>query len=326
MQKSSLRLHFGMALLALVVAGGALAQSAYPARPIRFIVPFPPGGAADAVARMVGQEMAKTFGQQVVVENRGGGGGTIGVGAGVRSAPDGYTIFLATTASVAINPMFMSKPPYDSIREITPISLLAVSPLLVVVPAASPIKTLQELIAAARANPGSISYGTAGTGTPHHLAGELLNQMFGVKLNHVPYKGSAPAAIDLVAGQIPAAIIDVTSIITQVRGGRARALASLGAKRTAAAAEVPSMEEAGVQNFDMAGWFMLGAPAGTPREIIVKLNQEVVRILALPEIRERFIASGNEARSESPEEMAVFIRGEVDKWSRVVKASGATLN
>ena len=326
MQKSSLRLHFGMALLALVVAGGALAQSAYPARPIRFIVPFPPGGAADAVARMVGQEMAKTFGQQVVVENRGGGGGTIGVGAGVRSAPDGYTIFLATTASVAINPMFMSKPPYDSIREITPISLLAVSPLLVVVPAASPIKTLQELIAAARANPGSISYGTAGTGTPHHLAGELLNQMFGVKLNHVPYKGSAPAAIDLVAGQIPAAIIDVTSIITQVRGGRARALASLGAKRTAAAAEVPSMEEAGVQNFDMAGWFMLGAPAGTPREIIVKLNQEVVRILALPEIRERFIASGNEARSKSPEEMAVFIRGEVDKWSRVVKASGATLN
>ena len=326
MQKSSLRLHFGMALLALVVAGGALAQSAYPARPIRFIVPFPPGGAADAVARMVGQEMAKTFGQQVVVENRGGGGGTIGVGAGVRSAPDGYTIFLATTASVAINPMFMSKPPYDSIREITPISLLAVSPLLVVVPAASPIKTLQERIAAARANPGSISYGTAGTGTPHHLAGELLNQMFGVKLNHVPYKGSAPAAIDLVAGQIPAAIIDVTSIITQVRGGRARALASLGAKRTAAAAEVPSMEEAGVQNFDMAGWFMLGAPAGTPREIIVKLNQEVVRILALPEIRERFIASGNEARSKSPEEMAVFIRGEVDKWSRVVKASGATLN
>ncbi len=326
MQKSSLRLRFGTALLALAVAGGALAQPAYPARPIRFIVPFPPGGAADAVARMVGQEMAKTFGQQVVVENRGGGGGTIGVGAGVRSAPDGYTIFLATTASVAINPMFMSKPPYDSIREIAPISLLAVSPLLVVVPVASPIKTLQQMIAAARANPGGISYGTAGTGTPHHLAGELLNQMFGIKLNHVPYKGSAPAAIDLVAGQIPAAIIDVTSIITQVRSGRARALASLGAKRTAAAAEVPSMEEAGVQNFDMAGWFMLAAPAGTPREIIAKLNQEVVRILALPEIRERFIASGNEARSKSPEEMVVFIRGEVDKWSRLFKASGATLN
>lgn len=326
MEKPSSVLRLWLVLLALTVAGGALAQPNYPARPIHFIVPFPPGGAADAVARMVGQEMAKTFGQQILVENRSGGGATIGVGAGVRSAPDGYTIFLATTASVAINPMFMSKPPYDSLREIAPISLLAVSPLLIVVPAASPVRTLQELIAAERANPGSISYGTAGTGTPHHLAGELLNQMFGIKLTHVPYKGSGPAAIDLVAGQIPAAIIDVTSIITQVRAGRARALASLGAKRTAAAAEVPSMEEAGVQNFDMAGWFMLGVPAGTPHEIIAKLNQEVVRVLALPEIRARFIASGNEARSKSPEEMVVFIRDEVEKWSRLFKASGATLN
>ena len=318
-------LQVAIALFGLAIAGEALAQSNYPTKPVRFIVPFVPGGAADATGRLVGQELAKTFGQQFLIENRGGGGGTIGVGAGVKSAPDGYTIFLATTASVAINPKFMAKPPYDSVRDIAPVSLLAISPLAIVVPISSPIKTMQDLISAARANPGGIGYGTAGTGTPHHLAGELLNQMYGIKLTHVPYKGSGPAAADLVAGQIPLAIIDTTSIVNQVRNGRARALATLEAKRTAVAPEIQSMAEAGVPNFDIAGWFMLGAPAGTPRDIIAKLNHEVVRILALPAIREKFIAAGVEARSKSPEEMVVFIQEQVEKWGRLFKASGATL-
>jgi len=318
-------LQVAIALFGLAIAGEALAQSNYPTKPVRFIVPFVPGGAADATGRLVGQELAKTFGQQFLIENRGGGGGTIGVGAGVKSAPDGYTIFLATTASVAINPKFMAKPPYDSVRDIAPVSLLAISPLAIVVPVSSPIKTMHDLISAARANPGGIVYGTAGTGTPHHLAGELLNQMYAIKLAHVPYKGSGPAATDLVAGQIPLAIIDTTSIVNQVRNGRARALATLEAKRTAVAPEIQSMAEAGVPNFDIAGWFMLGAPAGTPRDIIAKLNHEVVRILALPAIREKFIAAGVEARSKSPEEMVVFIQEQVEKWGRLFKASGATL-
>ena len=318
-------LQAAIALSVFSIAGNALAQSNYPAKPVRFIVPFAPGGAADATGRLVGQELTKTFGQQFLIENRGGGGGTIGVGAGVKSAPDGYTVFLATTASVAINPKFMAKPPYDSVRDIAPVSLLAISPLAIVVPVSSPIKTMQDLISAARANPGGIGYGTAGTGTPHHLAGELLNQMFGIKLTHVPYKGSGPAATDLVAGQIPLAIIDTTSIVNQVRNGRARALATLEAKRTAVAPEIQSMAEAGVPNFDIAGWFMLGAPAGTPRDIIAKLNHEVVRILALPAIREKFIAAGVEARSKSPEEMVIFIQEQVEKWGRLFKASGATL-
>jgi len=314
-----------LALMLVVVSSAVWAQGTWPSRPIRFIVPFPPGGATDAVARLVGQEMVKTFGQQVLVENRGGGGGTIGVGAGVKSAPDGYTVFLATTSSIAINPMFMATPPYDSLRDITLVSLLAISPLVLVVPVSSPIKSMQDLIAAARAKPGSIGFGTAGNGTPHHLAGETLNQMFGIKLTHVPYKGSGPAAVDVVAGQVPAAIIDVTSIIQQVRSGRARALATLGDKRTAVAAEVPSMAEAGVPNFDIAGWFVMGVPAATPRDIVARLNQEVVRILRLAEIREKFIASGVEARSSSLEETAAFARDQVEKWGQLFRASGAKL-
>ncbi len=314
-----------LALSAWLFAAAALAQSTYPTKPVRFIVPFPPGGATDITARLLGQELTKTFGQNFVVENRGGGGGIIGVGAGVKSPPDGYTIFLATTASVAINPKFMAKPPYDSERDIAPIGLLAVSPLAIVVPASSPIRTVQDLIAAAKAKPGGIGYGTAGTGTPHHLAGEFLNQKYGIKLVHVPYKGSGPAAIDLVAGQIPLAIIDTTSIMTHVRNGKAHALATLEARRTAVAPEIQSMAEAGVPDFDIAGWFMLGAPAGTPREAIGKLSQEVVRVLGLPEIREKFIAAGVEARSKPSEEMVVFIGEQVDKWGRLFKASGATL-
>ena len=309
-------------VLASCLASG---QTAWPSKPVRFIVPYPPGGAADAVARLVGQDLSKGLGQQVLVENRGGGGGTIGVGAGVKSAPDGYTMFLATTATIAINPMFMVPPPYDSLREISLVSMLAISPLALVVPASSPIRSMQDLIAAAREKPGSIGFGTAGNGTPHHLAGETLNQMYGIKLTHVPYKGSGPAAVDLVAGQLPAAIIDVTSIINQVRAGRARALATLGEKRTTVAPEIPSMAEAGVPDFDIAGWFVLGVPAATPREIIGKLNQEVVRVLSLAEIREKFIASGVEARATTPEETAVFARDQIEKWGRRFRASGAKI-
>ena len=313
------------AALFLVVASSlAWGQSAYPSKPIRFIVPFPPGGATDPVARMVGAELSKSLGQQVVVENRGGGGGTIGVDIGIRSAPDGYTIFLGSTGGIGINPVLMAKPPYDPVRDIAPISMLALSPLLIVVPPASPLRSVQDLIAQARARPGSLSYGTAGPGTLHHLAAEMLKQRYGFDMTHVPYKGSGPAATDMVGGQLPVAFLDVSSIINHIRGGRARALVNTGEKRSAVAPDIPSMAEAGIPDFDAVGWFMLGAPANTPAEVIALLNREMVRILGTTEIRERFIASGIEAKSSTVEEVSAFIRDELAKWSRVIRTAGIT--
>ena len=313
------------AALFLVVASSlAWGQSAYPSKPIRFIVPFPPGGATDPVARMVGAELSKSLGQQVVVENRGGGGGTIGVDIGVRSAPDGYTIFLGSTGGIGINPVLMAKPPYDPVRDIAPISMLALSPLLIVVPPASPLRSVQDLIAQAKARPGSLSYGTAGSGTLHHLAAEMLKQRYGFDMTHVPYKGSGPAATDMVGGQLPVAFLDVSSIINHIRGGRARALVNTGEKRSAVAPDIPSIAEAGIPDFDAVGWFMLGAPANTPAEVIPLLNREMVRILGTTEIRERFIASGIEAKSSTVEEVSAFIRDELAKWSRVIRTAGIT--
>ena len=311
-------------LLLVLVAGAAWGQTAYPSKPIRFIVPFPPGGATDPVARMLGAELSKSLGQQIVVENRGGGGGTIGVDLGVRSAPDGYTIFLGSTGGVGINPVLMAKPPYNPVHDISAISMLALSPLLIVVPPASPIRSVQDMIAAAKARPGSIAYGTAGSGTLHHLAAEMLQQRFDFKITHVPYKGSGPAATDLLGGQLPLAFLDVSSIGTHLRSGKARALVNTGAKRSAVVPDIPSMDEVGIPDFDAVGWFMLGAPANTPAEIIALLNRETVRILATPQVRERFILSGIEAKSSTPAEAAAFIREELAKWTHVIRSAGIT--
>ena len=309
-------------LLVLLAAAPAWGQMTYPAKPIRFIVPFPPGGATDPVARMLGVELSKSLGQQVVIENRGGGGGTIGVSVGVKSAPDGYTIFLGSTGGVGINPVLMAKPLYDPARDISAISMLALSPLLIVVPATSPIRSVQELIAAAKARPDSLAYGTAGPGTLHHLAAEMLQLRFGFKITHVPYKGSGPAANDLLGGQLPLAFLDVSSIGAHLRGGKARALANTGAKRSAVVPDIPSMAEVGIPDFDAVGWFMLGAPANTPAEIIALLNRETVRILGMPEMRERFLRAGIEAKSSTPEEATKFIRDELAKWARVIRSAG----
>ena len=310
------------AVVLVLVSGLAWGQGTYPSKPIRFIVPFPPGGATDPVARMVGGELSKSLGQQVVVENRGGGGGTIGVDVGVKSSPDGYTIFLGSTGGIGINPVLMAKPPYDPVRDIAAISMLALSPLLIVVPPDSPLHSVGDLIAAAKARPGTIAYGTAGPGTLHHLAAEMLKQRFGFAITHVPYKGSGPAATDLLGGQLPLAFLDVTSIMTHIRAGKARALINTGARRSAVAPDIPAMLDAGIADFDAVGWFILGAPAATPPDIIALLNRETVRLLALPEIRERFIASGIEAKSSTPAETSAFVRDELAKWTRVIRSAG----
>ena len=310
-----------LALALVSVATGAFAQG-WPSKPVKFIVPFPPGGGADATGRIVVQELSRALGQQFVVENRGGGGGTIGVAAGMKSAPDGYTLFLGATGAMAISPTLVPNLPYDPTRDMAPVSKLVISPLLLAVPASSPLRSLQDLIAAARAKPGSLSYATAGNGTAHHLAGELLKQMAGIDMTHVPYKGSGPAATDTLAGQVPVGFLDTTSSLALVRSGKLRSLGTTGEKRTALAPEIATLAESGLPGFDASGWFILGAPSGVPREIITRLNAETVRALAIPEVRERLLASGNEPISSTPEELGAFIRDEIEKWAKVIKVAG----
>ena len=310
--------------LALALVGvftGVFAQG-WPLKPVKFIVPFPPGGGADATARIVAQELSKALGQQFVIDNRGGGGGTIGVAAGMKSAPDGYTLFLGATGAMAISPTLVPNLPYDPTRDMAPVSKLVISPLLLAVPVSSPIRSLQDLIATARAKPGSLSYATAGNGTAHHLAGELLKQMAGIDMTHVPYKGSGPAATDTLAGQVSVGFLDTTSSLALVRSGKLRSLGTTGEKRTALAPDIPTFAENGLPGFDASGWFIMGAPAGVPRDIITRLNAESVRALAIPEVRERMLASVNEPISSSPEELGAFIRNEIAKWAKVIKVAG----
>ena len=317
-----LRCRVALALLGALIASGVFAQGAWPSKPVKFIVPFPPGGGADATARIVALELSKTLAQQFVVENRGGGGGTIGVAAGMKSPPDGYTVFLGTPGPMVVSPTLLPDLPYDPTRDMAPVSKLATTSLLLAVPGSSSVRSLQDLIAAAKARPGSLSYATGGNGTSHHLAGELLKQMTGIDMTHVPYKGTAPATTDTLAGQVSAGVLDLHSSLPHVRSGKLRSLGTTGAKRAAFAPDIATLAESGLPGFDVTTWFIVGAPAGVPRDIIMRLNAELARALATPDVRERILASGNEPISSSPEELGAFIRDEIAKWAKVIKASG----
>jgi tripartite-type tricarboxylate transporter receptor subunit TctC len=311
--------------IGLVTTGTALAQ-AYPAKPVRLIIPFPPGGSADTIARLLAQEMSKSLGQPVVAENRPGAGGNIGVDGVAKSPPDGYTIGLAAAGALVINQHLMGKLPYDPVKDLAPVSKLADIPIVVAVANATPAGSVQELITAAKAKPGALSFGSAGNGTAMHLSGELFKQMAGVDMTHVPYKGSAPAVTDLVSGQLPVAFVDLASALPQIRAGKVKGLAVASSKRTITAPDLPTIAEAGVPGYDAVGWFGLVAPAGTPPDVVAKLNAETVRIMALPEVRDRALATGAEPATGTPDEFVAFIAAEIPKWERVVKASGAKAN
>jgi tripartite-type tricarboxylate transporter receptor subunit TctC len=311
--------------LGLAIPGTALAQT-YPAKPIRLIIPFPPGGSADTIARLLAQEMSNGLGQPVVAENRPGAGGNIGVDVVAKSTPDGYTIGLAAAGALVINQHLMGKLPYDPVKDLAPVSKLADIPIVVAVANSTPAGSVQDLIAAAKAKPGGLSFGSAGNGTAMHLSGELFKQMAGVDMTHVPYKGSAPAVTDLVSGQLPVAFVDLVSALPQIRAGRVKGLAVASGKRTITAPDLPTIAEAGVPGYDAVGWFGLIAPAGTPRDIVAKLNAETVRIMALPEVRDRALATGAEPATGTADEFVAFIATELPKWERVVKASGAKAN
>jgi len=309
----------------LAMVPGAAAQS-YPAKPIRFIAPFPPGGSADTIGRLLAQELAKSLGQPVLVENRPGAGGNIGVDLVAKSPPDGYTIGIGAAGALTINQSLMGKLPYDPLRDLAPVSKLADIPIVLAAAGSTPAASVGELIAVAKAKPGVLSFASAGNGTAMHLSGELFKLMTGVDMAHIPYKGSSPATTDLVSGQVPVAFVDLSSALPQIRAGRIKGLAVASGKRTITAPDIPTIAESGVPGYDAVGWFGVIAPAGTPRDVTARLNAEIVRIMALPEVRDRALAVGAEPATTTPEGFAAFIAAEIPKWERVVKASGAKAN
>ena len=310
-------------LAALAFCGTALAQS-YPTRPIRFIVSFPPGGSSDLIARAIAPHLSSRLGQPVVVENRPGAGGMIGVDAVAKAAPDGYTIGLAAAGALSSNISLYPSMPFHPEKDLAPISTLAMIPFFLIAHPSQPA-TLKEVITKAKSAPGALSYGHGGSGSTMHLSGELLNMLAGEKIQAVPYKGSGPVSADVLGGQVPLGVVDVPSAIAHVRAGKVRALAVTSKQRISAAPEVPTFEEAGVPGYEAIGWFGTVAPAATPRPIVSRLNAEIRAALAVPEIRERALAAGTEPLSNTPEEFAAMIREETKKWAEVIKAGGIKL-
>ena len=313
-----------VATITLTLSALALAQT-YPTRQVRIVVPFPPGGTSDILARTIGARLSAPLGQPVVIENRPGAGGNIAADHVAKSAPDGYTLIMGTS-SLAISQSLYKKLTYDLVQDFAPITqAVNYTNLLVVHPSAG-VKSVDELLKLARAKPGSLSYGTAGNGTPPHMTGELFKAYTSVNIVHIPYKGGAPAIADLIAGQIPMMFDNVPPLLPHVRAGKIQALAVTSLARIAVLPEVPTLHELGLKDFDAVGWNGLLAPAGTPRDIVARLNTEVVRVLRIPEVRDQLTSQGADIVGNSPEQFAAWIRAEVKKWAEVVKVSGAKID
>jgi len=307
---------------ALLACPPAFAQS-YPAKPVRIVVGVPPGGTTDVVARLVGQKLAGQLGQQVVIDNRGGAGGNIGAELVAKSAPDGYTLFLATIGTMTINPHLYRQMPFDTLRDFAAVSQLTSMPQVLALHPSVPARTLRDLIALARAQPGSLNFASGGSGTAIHLAGELFKSMTGTQMVHVPYKGSAPAMTDLLSGQVSIMFDQIVTAMPHVQSGRLRALGVTTAKRSAIAPDLPTLGESGLPGYEITTWHGLLAPAGTPREIVAKLSGETARALQAADVREKFAGQGVDPVSSTPEQFHAFMQSELEKWGKVVKASGA---
>ncbi len=314
----------GIAAAVASFAFPARAQT-FPAKPLRLIVPFPAGGPTDIVARPLAQMLADALGQQVVVDNRGGAGGSIGADAVAKAPADGYTLLMGTVGTHAINPSLYRKLPYDASRDFTPLGLVASAPVAVVVHPGTPWNSVADLIAAARRAPGSINFGSAGNGTPGHLTGEMFAKAAGVDLKHVPYKGSAPALADLLGGQIPLMFDPVQSVLQHVRGAKLRALAISSSARSPVLPQVPTLNEAGLKGFEATAWWALFAPAGLPPAVAAQLAAESRRVIEAPGFRARLIEVGVQAAEGTAASFADFQRAELAKWGRAVQDSGVTL-
>ncbi len=308
------------AFLLACIAGAQL----YPSRPVRVIVTFPPGAGTDIATRLVAAKLSDQLGRQFVVDNRAGAAGNIGVELAARAAPDGYTL-LAVTAAAAISQSAYSKVPYDLVKDFAPVALIASAPFVLATHPSIPVRSLRELITMAKAKPGQLSYATPGTGSSPHLAGELLKMEAGIDILHVPYKGTVPATADVIAGNVSMALANTLVALPHVKGGRLRGIAITSAKRSAVAPEMPTFAESGLPGFEAGTWYGLLAPAGTPRDIVTRLNTAVVRIVQLPDIREKLAAQGAEPLTGTPEQAGQFVRNEVVRWAKVVKAAGIRL-
>src|SRR3954462_3775768 len=308
-------------LACVLVAAHAQAQDAWPAKPIRMILPFPPGGGTDILGRLIGENLSARLGQPVVTENRGGAGGNVGAEAAARSAPDGYTIVLVAP-SIAISPSLYSKLNYDPVKDFAPVAMVASVPNVMITHPSVPAQNLREFIALAKAKPGGMNFGSGGSGTSNHLAGELLNLVADIKLVHVPYKGVNLAMNGVLAGEVQLVFIGVPVPAPHIKAGRLRALAVLAQRRSPILPDVPTAEEAGLANFDVTTWYAILAPAGTPRPIITRLNTELAGMMRREEIRERLAAMGTDPMTSTPEECGEYIQKEIAKWGDVVRKAG----
>lgn len=307
-------------LLCATAAGGATAQMpSYPTKPIRLISPFAPGGGASIMARYIGQELTEAWGQSVVVDNRGGGGGVIGTELGARAAPDGYTLVMATASTLVVNPLVI-RTPFDPQQDFTPVVHTSTVPLVLVTHVAVPVKTAKELVAYTREPQRKLNYASSGEGTISHLSGELFKTLTGATMQHVPYKGGGQAVIDLVAGHVQTGFVNVLEALPHVNGGRLRALAVSTPARSAVMSTIPTAIESGVPGFEVTQWSGVLGPARLPAAIVAKLNGEIGRVLARPDMRERLLASGADPGGGPPERLAALITADIARWSKVVRA------
>ncbi|MBI3069223.1 MAG: tripartite tricarboxylate transporter substrate binding protein [Betaproteobacteria bacterium] len=315
----------GLTAGALLAASGlAPAQpAAYPTKSIRMIAPYPPGGGVDLACRVVGQKLTERWGQQVIVDNRGGANGNIGAELAARSAADGYTLLMGAAGPITMNKWLYQKLPFDPVRDFAPVVLVAPTYYLLVVHPSMPTKSVKELIALARSSPGKLTFASPGIGGPPHLATELLKSLTGADMVHVPYKGAGPAISDLLGGQVSFMFADMIAVLPHVEAGKLRALAISTAGRNARVPKVPTVAESGAPGFEVLGWSGILAPAGTPRVVIDKLNAEVRAILKLPDVQQKLASDASDFGKNAPEQFAAFIRRELAKWEKVIKASGA---
>jgi tripartite-type tricarboxylate transporter receptor subunit TctC len=311
------------ALILVVMSGPAEAQQ-YPTKPIRLVVPFTPGGTTDILARTVAQKLTESWGQQVVIDNRPGAGGNIGTEIVAKAPPDGYTLLMGTISTHAINASLYKKLAFDPVRDFAPITRVGTLPNILVVHPSLPVKSVKDLIALAKSQPGGLNFASSGSGTSLHLSGELFKMMAGIDMVHIPYKGSTPALTDLLGGQVKVMFDNMPSALPHVKSGKLRALAVTTAKRSPALPDLPTVAESGLAGFDVSSWFAMFAPANTPKDVITKLNGEIVKILNSGEVKEKLAQLGVDAAPTSPEDLAAFAKAETEKWGKVVKATGAT--